>query len=423
MGDPCVIAAAEVASVDSVHVVLEAAHPGSVSAALDPLLVPRSLFFETLVRVDCAGTTVPGLAAHWTRTSDGATRFTLTGDARFWNGAPVTARDVAAVLATDDRVESITVESENTLEVRHDEDPALFAAPLLAITMAEAGSTRRQGTGVYAIESAAGTMAGVREVFGRARGTGVPPFVRITTGPSVDGRDALDAGADVLVTRDPDVLAYARRLAAFDIAPLPWNRRYLLVTATAGASLAVPAGLRESIAGEVVREDARAATGEEAGEPAEACPVRPHRPSPSPPTGEAVIAYPRDDATAAALAERLAALGASPDNAWLATRLGVRGRDRVRATGLTAPEFAAALRAGSHVAYVLPIPTRAVPNDGNGGCPAQELLERAGWLGERGGVTPLVETRPHLVRRRGVGPVLVDGFGAIRFVPHVGAVR
>ncbi|MGH7552076.1 MAG: ABC transporter substrate-binding protein, partial [Longimicrobiales bacterium] len=76
-----------------------------LEGAVDPANAPRprnraerlvfSQVYETLVRVDCEGRVVPGLAESWIRQPRGDEwLFTLRGDARFHDGAPVTARDV-----------------------------------------------------------------------------------------------------------------------------------------------------------------------------------------------------------------------------------------------------------------------------------------------------------------------------------------
>src|SRR5437899_2485107 len=72
-------------------------------------LVFRQLY-ETLIRVDCLGRVLPGLAESWTR--DVVSRpwtFTLRTDARFWDGAPVSARDVVAAWAGEDLAVSLTL--------------------------------------------------------------------------------------------------------------------------------------------------------------------------------------------------------------------------------------------------------------------------------------------------------------------------
>ncbi|HEX6048248.1 MAG TPA: ABC transporter substrate-binding protein, partial [Gemmatimonadaceae bacterium] len=55
----------------------------------------RAQLHETLVRLDCEGRVVAGLAGSWTIANDQLT-LRLRNDARFWNGEPVTTRDVVA---------------------------------------------------------------------------------------------------------------------------------------------------------------------------------------------------------------------------------------------------------------------------------------------------------------------------------------
>src|ERR1700704_2501165 len=52
--------------------------------------------YETPVRIDCEGPVLPQLPGRWAK-DDGGRRWTLRlrDDARFWDGAPVTAQDVA----------------------------------------------------------------------------------------------------------------------------------------------------------------------------------------------------------------------------------------------------------------------------------------------------------------------------------------
>src|SRR5207244_406953 len=53
--------------------------------------------YEPLIRWDCQGRPVTGLAKAWEQTAGGGGwAFTLRENARFWDGAPVMARDVLA---------------------------------------------------------------------------------------------------------------------------------------------------------------------------------------------------------------------------------------------------------------------------------------------------------------------------------------
>src|SRR5256884_3978118 len=84
--------------------------------------------YETLIRVDCAGRVLPGLAQSWEGSGDRWT-FTLRDDARFWDGAPVTARDVVAARRAHDSTfaQSPPLLSDHTLALR---PPAAPLQPL-----------------------------------------------------------------------------------------------------------------------------------------------------------------------------------------------------------------------------------------------------------------------------------------------------
>src|SRR2546425_13186338 len=55
------------------------------------------------------------------------------------------------------------------------------------------------------------------------------PVVKIATGPAGGARDALDGGADVLITDDAATLDYARTLTGYIDVPLAWSRTYVLL--------------------------------------------------------------------------------------------------------------------------------------------------------------------------------------------------
>jgi len=94
----CTIAAGRGAARDTVML--------AVTDAVDPRHAPlprndaeRLVFgqlYESLIRVDCQGRALPGLAAAWEQAPGDRWAFTLRDNARFWDGAPVTARDVVA---------------------------------------------------------------------------------------------------------------------------------------------------------------------------------------------------------------------------------------------------------------------------------------------------------------------------------------
>jgi hypothetical protein len=201
------------------------------------------------------------------------------------------------------------------------------------------------------------------------------PVLRTHPPPS-DLRDAVDAGTDIVVTADPGTLDYARRQPELAVVPLPWSEVYLLLSAQPLAAAADPR-FREALARDVVRADAR---------PADPAPTAMGCSSSVPPARatDSRLAYLAGDPTAASLAARLVALGAA----------GPRGT----AMPLERADLEQRIARGELGSAIVPV--AAFPN---GGCPA------AGYA-----VTPLVETRGHLVARRD-GPVIRrDAFGVLR---------
>lgn len=114
-----------------------------------------------------------------------------------------------------------------------------------------------------------------------------------------DVRDRLDAGVDLLLTRDRDVVSYAATGGRYRAVALPWSETYLF----AGPPPVPPAALdslRAELAHDAVQADARPA--------AEACGDSMSGAAPRVPGR---IVYPVDDTTANDLAARLVALGIS----------------------------------------------------------------------------------------------------------------
>src|SRR2546427_333904 len=121
---------------------LTVAAPGAVDPAHAPMPVTsaeRMLFrqlYETLLRVDCEGHLHPALAASWNSSDGGRTwTVTLADGAIFWDGVPVSARDVLAAWspAINGVADSAAVTAERTLLVRlrrpSPDGPAAAAGP------------------------------------------------------------------------------------------------------------------------------------------------------------------------------------------------------------------------------------------------------------------------------------------------------
>ena len=135
----------------------------------------------------------------------------------------------------DDRRLSVTVRA------TPDSVPRLFADPVLAVSSAGASGTE--------------FTTRVSPQGGKA------PMVDFQIVPGGDPRDALDRGADLVVTRDPAVVDYVAGRSEFTTFPLPWSRTDALLQ-PAGADPIWILGVdsvRRSLARDVAQAEARAA--------------------------------------------------------------------------------------------------------------------------------------------------------------------
>ena len=354
--------------------------------------------YETLVRADCHGRVVAGLAASWQLDAGGrAWTITLRDDARFSDGTPVTAADVRASWigeGTDDLrpqvrrfVEAVTPVGERTLSItlrsRRTDAPLPLAHSDLAIAKAVPGSAWPLGTRSSRV--APGATAGAITI---ARDP--LPAIRFIVAPG-DPRDLVDQGVDLLLTRDRAALAYAGTLPQFQSVPLAWQRTHILVTP--GSVLSAPLlsdAQRQALAVDAVRGEARGAQPPfwwQATPDCEiaAAPVG----TPTPPAPRVV--YDANDAAARDLAERLVGVGTYR-----------------RATALAGATLVTAVRAGRDAGYVMAV--EAHPVDA---CRELQILrERARWLDPET-IVPLVETRQRAVVRRGRSGVTADWDGAL----------
>jgi len=343
-------------------------------------LVFRQLY-ETLVRFDCEGRAVPALAESWT-SSDGGRRwaFTLRADAQFWDGAPVTAPDVVVgkggagytLTPIDARVVGVWLARGS-----HD-PPAFLADPALAVTKAAPGGDWPIGTGRYWVTGANATEQEIRA----HSPAGDTLLLRLVKGN--DPRDLLDAGVDLLVTRDRSVADYATTQPAFTVVDLPWDRIYVYAAAEPPAHRLD--GLDQAVRGEARRPQGGGYWWEEL----QACGPPPAA-APQTSSSSRRIAYVRGDAAARDLAGRIAVLGGGT------------------AQGLGAAEFSRSLNAGAAAGYVLALP-RSVPDACRA---ARDFLPS--WSVS---IAPLVETRARaIVRRASTLRWALDGDGAVHLAP------
>jgi hypothetical protein len=419
--------------------------------------------YQTLVAVDCRGEARPALAASWD-VADQGRRWTFhLRPARAWSGALVGAADVARALAAArvGALQTLAVVDDRTLALALSVPvtAAFFAQPPLAVALADSAGGWPIGTGPYRPASfpawapAYGPLGTVRLV----SGSGGEVEFRTVVG---DPRNALDAGVDLLVTRDPATLEYAAASGGYRSAPLPWDRVYLLLAPGdpwQGRIVAPTDGELEALARDAVRVQARPASFSAAdvqwcGPPAAAewpdtaiagrpdtailarpdtavaqqphtLPDRPDTTASARPVpggaglrsaGEPQIAYPLDDAVAAALAQRLVALARAGDGpAWIpAAGAGAPFITR----GLPGGAFEDALGRGKATAFLVPVrrTANADPCD-----LVAEVERRAPWV-RASQLVPLVETRATALLRDGVAGlagVMVDGAGTLHLRP------
>lgn len=402
---------------------------------------------RSLVRVDCRGRIRPELAAGWSREADGRRwRFRLR-EASAPDGNPITAGTVVAAWqesrlaapppgpglldSLDARAagpRALVVEAPRPLP-----SPAVFARPAFAVVERPAAGGWPGATGPYRTDRAFRFPASA----GRARVLALRPLAggsgpRLRVAPSGPGRarDLVDAGADLLLTRHPAVLAYAEAAGEMDVRPLPWDRTYLLLVPPGGAPPSVAGearedpeaqeALRRSLARWAVRGAARPAgaagwwTRGSCGNGGDVLrgPAGGEGPADGegPDPGRSVLVHPRADRPAADLAGRLAALAGRGGGTALPWPPAAAPR-RTEPLGRTA--FRRSLAAGRAAGYVLPVRRRVLDP-----CGARAALRaRAPWLARPGArVVPLVATRPGLAVRRGVGGLRIDWDG----VPRLG---
>lgn len=203
-----------------------------------------------------------------------------------------------------------------------------------------------------------------------------------------DLRDALDGGADLVLTRDPALLEYAAGRQDLRTFPLPWNRTYALLQRAGAPPVPLPFeehSFRTSLARDAVRADARPSQAQPWWNGVCTAEQSNHSSQPTIPR----LVYPGSDAVARQLAERISALAG--DSLQLT------------AVGLEWNEFAAALRSGRDRGYVVALPLRPIS-------PCREAM--AWTAGHR--VEPLIDTRAQVIVRNGAPALTIDWDGIPR---------
>ena len=191
---------------------------------------------------------------HWHTDSTGRIwTFALRDGAQFADGSSLTARSIEtdwsrrAGALREAGLDSVQVIDDCTVRLTmkdsRDSLPSAFADPLWSVVPSNM-ATRLSGTRL--------TVS-----LGPGR-----PILEIAVPGTRDLRDALDAGADLVVSGDPQVIDYAARTSELNTYPLPWDRTYALLQhpGAQAVSTTLDSTLKLSLVRDVVQTDARPAS-------------------------------------------------------------------------------------------------------------------------------------------------------------------
>ena len=126
--------------------------------------------------------------------------------------------------------------------------PVVLAHPDLAVAKRVADSPFPLGTRLSRLDVARDAARGVALSELTISRDNLPPL-RFLVAPG-DPRDLLDAGVDLLLTRDPATLDYAAALPHFQRVPLAWQRTHIFVTAGRSTVVTFTIGGRTTGAGQ-----------------------------------------------------------------------------------------------------------------------------------------------------------------------------
>ena len=382
--------------------------------------------YETLLRADCHGHLLPGLANGWRLDSDGRTWIlSLRKEARYSDGMPLTAANIRAGWVepgTEDAlrprvrrlVESVAAIDDTTLAItlraRRAELPIALAHTDLAIARPTPETPWPLGTREDRATAARDTSRSPTAAVITIARDGRSPLRFLNA--SSDPRDRLDQPVDLLLTRDASALAYAVTLPQFQSVPLAWDRTLALTAPSRPRSTAtLPVDARDTLAKDAVRGEARGALGPFWWEMVTDCPVLPPATRAATPFAPRIV-YDRADDAARDVAERFVAVVRAPDTsaALLDLLLPDRpSRTYQRTAALTGEALSRARRLGNDAGYLMALDAR--PLD-----PCRELqvlTEALPWL-EPQAIVPLVETRPRAVVRKGVGGLTAEWDGGLQ---------
>jgi len=305
--------------------------------------------------------------------------------------------------------------AESTDSAATDASRAVVASGVLKLVANALGPIR---CGDRAIASLGATRGAMRRDSSTDDHTAAEGAIDVRTVAERDGRDALDAGVDVLVTRDPDVIGYAASRGDLVPVPLGWDRTYVLIMPArhqAGAdTIPDPSPLRSALATDAVRVEARPFTSARWVASTSACDRDALRAqgagsttvaAPTEARPVSAIIYLQEDNVARGLGQRIAVLASTANRslAALAPGLDPTGAE-ISAIGVTGEELARTLAPGTGAitaAYIV-----AVPSPSSGACElGRQLVARMPSLSpsfrdRAAEAIPLIETRARAIVRR-----------------------
>ncbi|MEO8448989.1 MAG: hypothetical protein ABI647_04305 [Gemmatimonadota bacterium] len=394
-----------------------------IFGSLGELIVQKQLY-APLVRSDCNGQVVAGLAERWRSDPTGRRwTFDVRAGQRFSGGAPIDAMAVRdswprAGASPRDGLSLLEpiVTGPLTLETAVVEPlealPAAFADVALAVVGSGGRGAPSAESGAFRITRSARAGGSYTSFDLAPVAEGLGPRLHVDVVPAdADLRDVLDrqqvaiARAGIVIARDPTALSYARGHPEFTVVPLPWDRTYVAIASAASGAAHPSPEVRSSLARDAVRGDARAAEPPYWWENAPAC-ARSARAQPARATGD--VAYLAGDPIARELAERIVALAGSSERApWVSAMLAghLAVRPLFRAVGFGKTALDSALGSGRLAAAIVPYPRlNPVVCEGFVKAPPGSAL------------VPLVDSRAHVIALRGVPSFVIDADGAIRFL-------
>lgn len=330
--------------------------------------------------------------------------FTIRSDARFWDGAPVSARDVVASVGFRDSafadMGSVIARDDRRVEVvAHGVDWAWLESSTRAIAR-PSNALWPIGTGLYRVDEADGFDDGLLTL---QPVVGGGPVIRFIDARGVDPRDLLDPSSqakfDIVAVRDRAVIDYAGSLQKFGNVALASNQGYLLLSfdraraIERGDTLPTLNSLQSAFALDVVTHAyAQSIPDREWSRAVGRCNMIAAPPVPTVSTRSRRIVYDSSDPTARDLADRIASLSTS-DPLVARALPGIAQGSTLVSVGLEPTALAGSLVSASDFAYVVAI-RYEMPDI----CRSiEDLLYAAPWLvgnrpqlGDK--VLPLVKT-------------------------------